>query len=361
MSGDDTLAVRAGEELDLERLVPYLQEHIEGFGEHVKVEQFGAGHSNLTYLVRHAAHAGAPTRSLVLRRPPRGAESIAAGHDMGREYGVLSKLHKVWDRAPEPLLYCEDSALLGAPFYVMERVEGVILRGPYPAALDGAPPSQLEALCASFVDTFAEIHAIDLERAGLTHFGKPEGYTARQVSGWTARWERARTSDFGVMDEVATWLGAHIPTPQRVSLIHNDFKYDNLVLDPADLSKVRAVLDWEMATLGDPLMDLGSSLAYWIEESDPEPLQHLRYGPTTLAGSDTREELVARYAARTGLDTSDILFYYAYGLFKVSVVAEQIYARYAQGLTRDRRFASLHVAMQTLSTAAKRAIDTGKI
>lgn len=361
MSGDDIREVRQGEELDLEKLVPYLQEHIEDFGSHVQVKQFGAGHSNLTYLVEHAPHAGAPTSDLVLRRPPWGAESIATGHDMGREFGVLSRLHPVWDRVPEPILFCEDRTVIGAPFYVMERVDGEILRGPKPAALRGAEPTQVASICEALVSTLAEIHTIDLDAAGLADFGKPEGYIARQVTGWTKRWQRARTGDVPAVEAVATWLASHMPEPQRASLIHNDFKYDNLVLDPEDLSEVRAVLDWEMATIGDPLMDLGTSLAYWVEASDPAPLQHLRFGPTTLEGNDTRAELVERYAARTGLDTSNILFYYAYGLFKVAVVAEQIYARYKKGLTRDERFAGLHVAVQTLGEAAKKAIDTDTI
>ena len=351
---DRAREVRAGEELELERLEPYLREHIEELVEGLHIKQFPSGHSNLTYLLEDADGLG-----LVLRRPPFGAQ-VKSGHDMAREFRVLDALDGVWPRAPRPHLLCEDDSILGAPFYVMERVEGVILRGPDPGgvALD---EGTMAALSEAFIDTFVEIHSIDLQAAGLEEFGRPQGYVTRQIEGWTRRWHTSRTDEIDEIDEVAAWLAEHLPPDQPGALIHNDFKYDNLVLDPEDLTQVRAVLDWEMATVGDPLMDLGSALAYWVEPEDSMILQKLQFGPTTKPGSLTRAELVEAYAARSGADLGDMLFYYVYGLLKLAVIAQQIYYRYKHGHTQDERFAGLIFAVQALGQEAQRAIDTGRI
>ncbi len=351
----DIRDVRAGEELDLSTLLPYLQSQIEDFGDTLRIQQFGAGHSNLTYLLKNAHQ----DTEYVLRRPPHGAQ-IKSGHDMQREYDVIHKLAPHWPRVPRPVLMCTDTAILGAPFYLMERVEGVILRGPKPRGVE-LPEPVMTDVCNALVETLVEIHDIDLDAVGLREFGRPKGYIERQISGWTRRWQAAKTDQIDEIEQAATWLAEHMPTEQPGTLIHNDFKYDNLILDSQDLSNVRAVLDWEMATLGDPLMDLGTTLAYWVEPDDSPVLQQLRFGPTTLPGNFTREQLVARYSELTGRDTSDALFYYVYGLFKVAVVGQQIYARYKKGLTKDERFAGLIFAVQALGQTATQAIKSGVI
>ncbi len=345
-----------GEELPLDTLAEFLSTHVQPTdAEHLSVQQFGSGHSNLTYLISDQNNQ----EEVVLRRPPPGA-NIKSGHDMSREYSIIHKLYPHWPKVPKPIVLHEDTELIGTPFYLMEHVKGTILRGAKPKGVT-LDESTMRGICDSFVHTLAEIHGLDLETTQLTDFGKPEGYIQRQVEGWTRRWQRAKTDDIPELDAAATWLAEHMPSPQSTSIIHNDFKYDNLILDPDDLTRVIAVLDWEMATIGDPLMDLGTSLAYWVEPNDPEALQQLRFGPTTLPGNDTRQELVDHYAALSGLDVSEILFYYIYGLFKVAVVGQQIYARYKQGLSKDPRFAHLILAVKTLAVTSQRAIQSGKI
>ncbi|MFQ5350612.1 MAG: phosphotransferase family protein, partial [Thermoanaerobaculia bacterium] len=259
--------VREGEELDLERLAAFLAQQLPDPVDALEVEQFPRGFSNLTYLLRVGS------RELVLRRPPFGA-AIKSAHDMGREHRILSCLSRVYDKAPAPLVFCDDPEVLGAPFYVMERVEGVILRPRMPAALR-PPPERMATIAGGFVDTLTELHAVDFAAAGLGELGRPEGYVRRQVDGWTGRYDEARTDEIPEMTRVATWLDGRAPAESGAALIHNDFKYDNLVLDPDRGTRVIAVLDWEMATLGDPLMDLGTSLGYWVDPSDPPELQAL--------------------------------------------------------------------------------------
>lgn len=355
---DRAKGVRPGEELHLEALLPYLEQHLPQLDPStLKVSQFPAGHSNLTYLLEDEQQG-----SFVLRRPPFGAQ-VKSGHDMSREFKMLSALYPVWPKVPKPYLLCEDEAILGAPFYVMERVKGVILRGPSPKGVELHEPL-MRQICASFVQTMVEIHQVDLEAAGLSDAGRPQGYVERQVKGWSARYERARTDHVESVEAVARWLADHMPQEgARATLIHNDFKYDNLVLSPDDLSQVSAVLDWEMATIGDPLMDLGTSLGYWVEEEDPPVLQLFKFGPTSQPGNMTRQQLVDAYAAAMGMevDPKDALFYFVFGLFKICGIAQQIYYRYKHGHTSDERFASLNHAVEALGQTAQRAIDTGRV
>ena len=344
---DRPQAVRPGEELDLERLAAYLADRLPDLEAPLAVRQFPRGFSNLTYLLR------AGSRELVLRRPPVGA-AVKSGHDMGREHRILSRLSRVYDKAPAPLLFCDDPAVLGAPFYLMERVEGVILR-PRMAAEMRPAPARMAAIAGGFVDTLAELHAVDYAAAGLAELGRPEGYVRRQVDGWAGRYETARTDDVPEMTRVAAWLDAEAPAEAGAALIHNDFKYDNLVLDPDDGTRVIAVLDWEMATLGDPLMDLGTSLGYWVEPDDPPELRALALSPTLLPGNPTRAELVERYARASGREVAEPVFYYVYGLFKIAVIVQQIYARYRRGHTRDPRFAQLIDGVRACSRVALEA------
>lgn len=358
----ETRPVRPGEEIDAAPLAAWLARHLPEIAEAtlpLTIEQFPDGHSNLTYLLRFG------DRELVLRRPPFGSR-VKTAHDMGREFRVLSQLPRLYSKAPRALASCEDPSVIGAPFYVMERVRGVILRHHrLPAAADiELPPERIRRVSTAVVDGLADLHAVDFRAAGLEGFGRPESYVERQIFGWTERWRRARTDEVPDLDRAAEWLSMHLPPAGRLgeaALIHNDFKYDNLVLDPADLTRIVAVLDWEMATVADPLMDLGTSLGYWVDPDDDPGLRTIPAGPAALPGNLTRSEVVERYAARSGRDVSEILFYYIYGLFKIAVIAQQIYFRYQQGLTRDPRFADLIHGVRTLGRTAGQAITKGRI
>jgi len=275
---------------------------------------------------------------------------------MRREYDMLTHLAPVYPKVPRALAYCEDEGVIGAPFYLMERLRGVILRGAPPEGLE-LPAAQMRRLSENFVDNLVEIHRVDVQAAGLGYLGRPEGYVKRQVDGWTKRYHNARTDDIPEMEHVAAWLVEHMPPESGAALIHNDYKYDNLVLDPDDPAQIVGVLDWEMATIGDPLMDLGTSLGYWIDPDDPAEMQALNFGVTTLPGNLTRRELAGRYALRSSRDLSNITFYYVYALFKIAVIVQQIYARYKAGYSQDARFARLIFAVHVLSQAAMRAIE----
>ena len=356
---DQSTAPRAGEELDEPRLRAYLRAEVPALFDGVAaaapigITQFPGGYSNLTYLLEVGG------RELVLRRPPFGSK-VKTAHDMGREYRILSRLVNVYPKVPRPLVYCEDEAVLGAKFYVMERIAGVILRQKVPREL-ALPPERMRALCEALCDTLVDLHAIDYQAVGLLDLGKPEGYVERQVSGWTQRYKAAQTDDIAAMERVCAWLAANLPPSPAPTLLHNDYKFDNLVLDPAEPTRIVGLLDWEMATLGDPLMDVGTMLCYWVQADDPPALQAARFGPTALPGSLLRRELAARYAARSGRDLSHVVFYYCFGLMKTVGVVQQIYYRYKQGLTQDARFAGLGLMARTLAEQAERAIDAGAI
>jgi aminoglycoside phosphotransferase (APT) family kinase protein len=336
---DSTKPVRQGEELDLARLEPFLRSHFPALGGELVVKQFPSGHSNLTYSVALGE------KEMVLRRPPFGSK-VKSAHDMGREYNVLAKLHAAYPTA-RPLLYCTDDIVLGAPFYVMERVRGLILRRNLPDGLS-VPPETARKLSESFIDNLAALHGLDYTALGLSELGKPQGYLERQVRGWMERYQGSKTHELPEVEPLSAWLREHMPAHSGATLIHNDYKYDNMVLDPTDITRIRAVLDWEMCTLGDPLTDLGTALAYWIDPNDPPEMQMVRWGPTIVPGMLRRAELALRYAEKTGRDLSDIVFYYVFAMFKVAVIIQQIYYRYFHGMTKDERFASLGEVAKTL-------------
>jgi aminoglycoside phosphotransferase (APT) family kinase protein len=354
---DETREVRPGEELDLDKLRTFLREKLKLTGveldlDRLTLRQFPGGYSNLTYLLRCG------DRELVLRRPPFGSK-VKSAHDMGREVHVLSKLSPVYPRAPRVLAYEATGDVLGAPFYLMERRRGVILRKQLPPQL-AADPATLRRLCELLVDALVDLHAVDFAAAGLGELGKPAGYVERQVIGWTERYRGSQTDDIPAITEVAAWLAAHRPPDGAPALIHNDFKFDNVVFDPA-LGAITGVLDWEMATLGDPLMDLGTSLSYWAQASDPPLYHQLPFGPTATPGMMTREEVARRYLERSGRRTDALVFYYAFGLLKTAVIAQQIYYRFAKGLTKDARFATMIFAVRLLAEQARTAIERGSI
>lgn len=348
---DQAVDIRKGEELPVNKLLPYLQANIEGFGKELTIRQFPSGFSNLTYLLR------SESGEYVLRKPPHGA-NIKSAHDMGREFKVLSLLKPVYAYVPAPLCYEDTGEVLGTPFYVMERVEGIILRNKAPKGLE-LSPDFMRSLSEATTDHLAELHQLDIHRNNLKDFGKPEGYIQRQVEGWTRRYQKAATDDIGSMSKAAAWMLENLPKDYREAFIHNDYKYDNLVLSLEKPHDIKAVLDWEMATVGDPLMDLGTSLAYWGEANDHPALKP--FSLTWLEGNLTREEVVARYFQKSQLPDTDMLFYYVFGAFKVGVIAQQIYARYQQGFTKDERFGALIHVVKACGRNAQQAIQLGKI
>jgi aminoglycoside phosphotransferase (APT) family kinase protein len=344
-TSDDTKPVRAGEELALPALTAYLEREVGAFGA-VSVEQFPGGHSNLTYLVHHGE------REYVLRRPPFGS-NVKSAHDMGREVAVLSKLAPVYPRAPHVIAYCDNPETLGAPFYLMERRRGVIIRKDLPTGLDHY---RIAHLCEELVDALVDLHAVDYRAAGLGDFGKPQGYVERQVKGWTERYTNSQTDDIPAITEVATWLASQMPADGPPALIHNDFKFDNVIFDPS-LEQITGVLDWEMATVGDPMMDLGTSISYWMQADDAAMFQSPIFGVTMKPGMWRRADIAARYFERSGRQTDHLVFYFAFGLFKTAVVLQQIYYRYAKGLTQDPRFAPFIMVVRALADQARGSIQ----
>ena len=348
-SADQPTSVRPGEEIDLVSLNRYLLSSDALLSPVAEVRQFPGGYSNLTYLLKTQGE-----KEYVLRRPPFGAEHIKGGHDMTREYRVLRMIQDAgYAKIPEPILLCDDLEVMGCPFYVMERVAGVILRAQTAAQLN-LSPDQLRATSEALVDNLVDLHALDLEATGLSQLGKPGGYVTRQVAGWYRRYLVAQTDNLPVMTQLYQWLSENMPTENKPTLIHNDYKYDNLVLSPIDLSQILAVLDWEMCTIGDPLMDVGTALSYWAEADDGS--FERSFNLTWLPGNLTRREFANRYAAKSGRDLSNILYYYVFGLFKNAVVIQQIYYRWKQGLTQDARFAGLLVGIKSLSAKAEQAV-----
>ena len=350
---DHPVQIRQGEELDLARLEPYLRAQFPGETGGLIVRQFPSGHSNLTYSVKIGE------REVVLRRPPFGSK-VKSAHDMSREFRVLAKLHAVYPPAPEVLAFCEDESVLGAPFYVMQPIHGVILRKNLPPEINFAP-EKARQLNASLIDNLIRLHQVDYAAAGLSDLGKPEGYLARQVRGWIERYHNSKTHDYPEVEKISAWLQQNMPATQSASLLHNDYKFDNVVLDPSDLTKIIGVLDWEMATLGDPLTDLGTTLAYWVDPGDPPEIKQNLADITTQPGSFTRSELVQHYADKTNCDTTHIPFYLAFARFKLAAIVQQIFYRYQQGLTHDPRFAALPVRVSALLHAAQSATQTSQI
>ena len=330
----DTSAVRAEEQLDLGALSSYLER--EGFsrGQRISVEQFPGGHSNLTYLLKLDG-AG----EYVLRRPPLGPVAPKA-HDMVREFRVLRAVHPVFPPAPKPALLCEDLAVLGAPFYLMERRRGLVIRRENPPEI-GDDIRLRRRVGEALLDTLVALHAVDAGLPPVSEIGKPAGFLERQLSGWFGRFQRARTRDLPAMDRLMEWLSARLPAPAGATLLHDDYKLDNVMLDPADPARVVAVLDWEMSALGDPLVDLGILLCYWPEAGDPPERRDSISPVTAMPGWPTRAELVERYAEKTGRDVSRIAYYQIFAIFKVAVVLQQIFHRYYLGQTSDPRFASM--------------------
>ncbi len=336
----DTAAVRALENFDQLSLARYLQGKLAGVEGKLEITQFPEGHSNLTYLLRSGGV------EYVLRRAPLGPLPPRA-HDMAREFALLTKLHPLFPLAPKPILLCEDPDVIGAVFHVMERRQGGILRKELPASF-AAMPKVRERLSRAFIDCLAALHSIDIFATDLIAIGKPEGFIARQLHGWTDRWSRARTDELPAMDQTIGWLTENLPPSGPPAIVHNDFKFDNMMFDPADPERVTAVLDWEMATVGDPLMDLGMTLCYWLERGADDANENIYASP----GWFSREEFLSRYQQQTGRDLTYIRWYEVFGMFKVAVILQQIYSRYIAGQTRDERFSNFHLRVRALAENA---------
>lgn len=333
--------------LDLTALNSYLKQPGASFGEIIICTRFTGGYSNLTYLLQTS------DKEYVLRMPPHGA-NIKSAHDMRREFRVLQALKPHYTKLPTPLLYCESADIIGEPFYVMEKLDGIILRAHNAPKMNIAPET-FRDLSAALIDNLVALHALDLNTTGLLHLGKPDGYVQRQVEGWVKRYYAAETDKISSMDAVANWLQQQQPPAQAPAFLHNDYKYDNVILNPDNLTEIVGVLDWEMATVGDPLMDLGASLAYWFEAGEEAVFKS--YNLTWLPGNFSRREVIEHYAFKSGRDLSQISFYYAFGLFKNAVIAQQIYHRWKQGHSSDARFGALLPMIQLLGKKAADAIE----
>jgi aminoglycoside phosphotransferase (APT) family kinase protein len=346
--------VREEERLDWPRLQAYLREHaVPGADTAMEVLQFRGGSSNLTYLLRFA-----DGHQWVVRRPPFGPLPPSA-HDMAREYRVLSRLWEGFAAAPRAIVLCEDPSIIGATFFVMERREGAVIknRHPLPPEID-AKPETFRRISENLVDTLADLHAADYEKIGLGGLGRPEGFLQRQITGWTGRWEKAKTREVPLMEKLGTWFLEHMPAAQKPVLLHNDFYLHNLMFQKGDSGKVVGVFDWEMSTLGDPMIDLGLTIGYWREAGDPPELIALSQGfaHTTAPGFLGRDQMIQRYAARSGRDVSMVDYYRAWANWKTATVVEQIYVRYVRGQTSDPRFANMGEWAPVLARQAARVV-----
>lgn len=342
---EDLIDLRADERIEAANIADFLRGKLPGSDQPLTIRQFSGGAANLTYLLDFGSH------EYVLRRPPLGPVAASA-HDMRREYRVLSKLHTAFPKAPQAYLYHEEPDVVGAPFFVMQRRKGVVVRTQLPqifAQHADAPRKMSEAL----IDSMAEFHAVDYETLGLADLGKPEGFIARQIEGWYRRWGAAKTEDIPEMDQVYAWLKENLPPSETYSLVHNDYKLDNAMLAAQDPGRIVAIFDWDMCTLGDPLSDLGSLLGYWSEPSDPAYAFEMARMPTGDLGFPSRAQLVRRYAEQTNRSVEHINFYYALSLFRITVIIAQIYIRFIRGQTQDQRFSAFGKVIPSFARLAE--------
>jgi aminoglycoside phosphotransferase (APT) family kinase protein len=329
---DQPQQVRKEDVLNQHKLSVYLSKHLDTFNinDELNIKQYSGGASNLTYLLQWQ------DKQVILRTAPRGA-NIKSAHDMGREFNVLNKITPYFKYAPKTYLYCQDNEIIGRPFYLMEKIEGIIPRKTFPMSVS---PTQAHGLCMELIDVHVALHQIDIEKTGLIELGKAEGYIQRQVSGWNKRYKNATIEGSMPAVELMQWLEDNQPEDTKACLIHNDYKFDNVVISKKQPYKIIAVLDWEMATIGSPLMDLGCSLAYWIEKNDPPELQAIRMMPTNIEGMMTRQEIIDYYGKQTNTDMRHFNYFYIFGLFRLAVIVQQIYKRYVQGKTTNPAFKS---------------------
>ncbi|HAI76115.1 MAG TPA: phosphotransferase family protein [Microscillaceae bacterium] len=343
--------IRAGEELNQAALQTYLQTVFNAPQDALTILQFPGGHSNLTYLLNFG------NRELVLRRPPFGAEELKNAHNMGREFQYLSLLHPVYDKVPQPLHYCDDKQVIGTPFYVMERKKGIVLRNHPPEGI-ALTPTKMRQLCELFVDNLIDLHQIDVYASGLIQMGKPEGFLARQIKGATERYQHVALGDVSEAQQLADWLWAHIPSESKIGIIHNDYKFDNIMYSADQMNSIVAVLDWEMATVGDVYCDLAATLGYWVEKGEYDALNTFA---TKQAGSFNRRELLECYEEKTKSKITHIPFYYALTCYRNAVIVQQLYYRFHKGYTQDQRLGGLKGWDKIFFQLGLQTIQTGKI
>lgn len=350
---DTANQVRKGEELDAKAVTDYLiGQGIDLEGE-PEVTQFSGGASNWTYRLKYA------NRDLILRRPPKGTKAKSA-HDMVREYKVQDALKSQYPVVPNMIALCTDDSVIGFDFYVMDRIEGIIPRANLPKDLT-LTEQQVSELCQNVVDALINLHNVDyMQNPDLVALGKGEGYCQRQVMGWDKRYEQARTPDVPDFADVRDWLKANIPSDAKTSVIHNDWRFDNVILNPSNPTEIIGVLDWEMATLGDPLMDLGCALAYWIQADDNAVMKATRRQPTNLAGMMTRDEVVKYYLEKTGLKVTNWTFYEVFGIFRLAGIAQQIYYRYYHKQTDNPAFKDFGMIVNALHDRCVELINNQK-
>lgn len=341
--------IRKGEELQKENLEAFIKREIPHITGPMEIKQFPGGHSNLTYLLKFNE------LEMVMRRPPFGTK-VKSAHDMGREYKILNALAPVFPCAPKPLLYTEDTSIIGCPFFTMERLRGVVIRGEIPEGVD-LTGDRAKQLCLNLIKTQYELHSIDYRNIGLGDFGKPKGYMRRQVEGWCKRYEGSKTADSPDCERIMMWLGAHIPPDSlRPGIVHGDYKFDNVLLDLKDPVNISGILDWEMATIGDPVSDLAYTLIYWPPRDDSATAAAGSL-PPALIQAVCREELVELYESLAGRSIERLPFYIAFNLFRLGVILQQIYYRYYHGITTDERFGAFKVMVQLLMAGAGNAIE----
>lgn len=356
MELNKTISVRKGEALEADVIDPIIKDHIDGLSGRPDIRQFASGHSNLTYSLTYGAGTKSE-RKLVLRRPPFGTIP-KSGHSMIREFTVMNKLKPVYPIVPNTYFHMTaDDSPLGAEFYVMEQVEGYKLEKDIPESWNFSA-SDNRTLCENFFDKLIDLHTVDFKAIGLGDFGKAEGYVERQIKGWNGRFEKAYTDDVEDFKDVRNWLESVMPAGEvGHAICHGDYRLDNIILNKNNPLEIDAVLDWEISALGDPLMDLGNTLAYWSQAGDPPELELLRMQPCNADGMLTREEICERYAAATGYDLSHFAFYHVYGVFRLAVILQQIYYRYYHGQTQNKDFAKFGKSVNLLGNYARSLIE----
>lgn len=346
---DEARDIRKGEQLDVSAVDQWIRTHVPNVEGQLQIRQFPGGASNLTYWL------GYDNCEFILRRPPFGTKAKSA-HDMGREYKVMQALKPVFPHVPNMIAFCDDVSVMGCDFYLMERIKGIIPRAEFPSELT-LTDAQVRELCINAIDTLIALHKAPWKGTPLENIGKQEGYVFRQIEGWSQRYRAARTDNVPDFEVIMAWLHDHLPEQVGVCVVHNDYRFDNIILDPAQPTRIIGVLDWEMATLGDPLMELGNTLCYWIQADDPAWLHMIRQQPTHLPGMLTRDEVVAYYCDKMGFENVDFLFYRIYGLFRIAAILQQIYYRFHHGQTQDQRFASFHLIVSALEGLCRQLIE----
>ena len=346
--------VRKGEELDKIKISNFFFDNnlISNKNIEPNIQQYSNGYSNLTYLINFEQS------NFVLRCPPKGA--VKNGHDMSREYNVLSKLITSFHKVPKTYIYNDDLSILNCPFYIMEMVEGIILTGKE-VNKRNIKADDFGKISKVWLETFVELHSLDYKSIGLENLGRPNGYIDRQIEIWSKQYNIAKTTEIESANKVIKWLFENKPSLQNTSIIHNDYKYDNVVFKDENWNKINSILDWEMCTIGDPLMDLGTSIAYWTMSNDHPLILNGLKSPTIFEGNPSRSKIVELYCKKTNTEIDDFVFYYVYGLFKIAVIVQQIFFRFKKGLSSDQKFSKLDKYAKVLSDTAWQSIQKMQI